>query len=192
MTELLIGMILLSMLVVMVGTLLTNVTRMQHRVIDLTELNSLIDNVTNPLIRELSNAAAELRFCDPGCPCDGSTCPPDCPTTCPCNCAAWGGVNRVTFIIRGLGPVTYSVNNEGVMFRTCDSPDCPIVDCIGHPVLSKEYYKFRSVNFVVEEATVGTGTSYVLTVTITADEEGGRELIVRDYAVKPFVLNQYH
>jgi hypothetical protein len=187
-----VGLVVLSLLIVAVGALMTNVTSMQRKAIELTELNTLVDNVSNPIIKDLSNIASgsPVLFCDAACTCNGA-CPVGCASPCPCNCAFWGnGVNRVTIRVSGVGAITYSVDADGVLFKSCNSTECPIVNCAGHAVYQKDYYKSRSINFALEDAP-GTGTAYVLTVTLTDDRRGGDELLSRSFASRPLSLNQY-
>ncbi|MCL2696984.1 MAG: hypothetical protein FWE74_02745 [Oscillospiraceae bacterium] len=199
-TELVIGMALLSIFVITVGGLLTNVTRLQNRVIDLTELNSLVDNISNKIIRDLTNAVIPLELCNFAvCKCD-ENCDPNNPNPdercsdgdCDFNCA--GGKNRFALVLSSEGSVVYSVDNSvenrGALFRSCNTDSCPIAGCLGHPVLHKDFYKFKSVNFVLEPAATGTGTAYVLTISITEDSDG-RILTSREYAIRPIALNQY-
>jgi prepilin-type N-terminal cleavage/methylation domain-containing protein len=202
-TEVLIGMFLLSLLALAVGALLIQVTRLQHGAIELAELNSLIDNVSTPVIRELANVSVEINFCDDDCDCD-ETCDPAVPdpahtALCDCECEFWGnGENRFTMFIRGLGSVVYSivdiggVNDEAhVLFRNCgESSLCPIIDCDGHPVLQRDFYKNRTPSFELREvATGGGGVGYILSVEIRSEITGST--IIREYAVSPLALNQY-
>jgi hypothetical protein len=222
-TELIVGMILLSIFVLTVGALLTNVTRLQRRVIEMTELSALLDSVANPIVRELTNASHSppvilgedpdgLVFCDidedsPGfCGCDLDCtnevdgCSSD---DCPFNCAG-SGENRFTMHI-GARRVTYTVDDEGILMRSCDSRSCidnceafgcTDDDCDGHPdcffrehaVFSKEFYKFRSISFVLEPAPV-TGHAYILTITITNDQRNDEILTSRNYAIRPLAMN---
>ncbi|MDR2559710.1 MAG: hypothetical protein LBC86_09260 [Oscillospiraceae bacterium] len=174
-TELIIGMALLSIFVLTIGALLTNVTRLQNRVIEMTELNALIDNISNPVVREVSNATHAIAFCTLE-SCDNTSCAGD-------------GINRFTVVIGGIGSVVYSIDDEGALFRSCDSPQCDILDCPGHQVLHKDSYKFRSVNFTLAPATIGTGTAYILTITLTCDRNNDSILSTREYAIRPFAPN---
>ncbi|MCL2638301.1 MAG: hypothetical protein FWD48_08000 [Oscillospiraceae bacterium] len=207
-TELIIGMALLSIFVVTVGGLLTNVTRLQTRIIDLTELSTLSDTLSNSIVKELNNAFAPIGFCNYdsatanfcGCTtgCDPSDITVGCLSAMPCPVSCAGdGADRFTVLISGIGNVEYSVDADGALFKSCDSPQCialGILDCPGHPVLAIEYYKSRRMTFTLEPATVGTGVAYLLTVTLTTNEDDPaerRELTTRQYAVRPFTLNQF-
>lgn len=232
-TELLVGMVLLSIFILTVGALLTNVTRLQRRVIEMTELNALVDNVSNPIIRELTNTSALLVFCDDDCECNAGCVPAspgvarDCAVTpvsdCPCACRRWGdGNDRFTMFVHGQhGSVTYSISDDGVLVRSCNSPQCAEVcdpltcdppcdcavfdpactlvhDCPGHncvigehPVLSKAFYKGRSASFELVRLPPPV-TGVAYILTVTIIlDENGAELTMRDYAVRPLSLNQY-
>jgi hypothetical protein len=199
-SELMVGLVVLSILILMVGALMTNVTGMQRRAIELTELNTLVDNVSNPIVKDLTNiaAGAPVVFCNFAiCQCTDDCTADVCDSAiiCPFNCVGVG-INRVTINISGLGSVTYSIDDEGVLFKSCISPECPDFDpnpalnCNGHAVYQKDYYKNRSILFTVEDAP-GTGVAYILTVILTDDRRGGIELLSRQYATRPMSLNQY-
>ena len=81
----------------------------------------------------------------------------------------------ITVTIDDPGDVLYTIG-DGVLLKN------------GEPVLKKNFYKGKSVSFIcAREGT--TDKSYRLTVIITSDRDG--EMIRRDYAVRPLVLNPY-
>jgi type II secretory pathway pseudopilin PulG len=74
---------------------------------------------------------------------------------------------------------TYSVDGEGVLLRSSDG-GVPV------PVLSKDFYKRKSVTFSYAVDT-SNGIAYDITVEIWSDQFD-RILAERTYAVKPIVL----
>jgi len=84
--------------------------------------------------------------------------------------------NDITITIDGQDDIIYSRGSDGTLLKN------------GVSVLSKNYYKKKSVDFDLAQAP-GTGEAYILTVTVTSDGGGGS--ISRNYAVTPLILNQY-
>lgn len=88
-------------------------------------------------------------------------------------------VNEIKIIGSNLGIITYKIDTNGVLLKNDIS------------VLSKTYYKNKSVSFSCALSSIGAEKAYILTVTVLSDKEG--KMISRDYAVRPLAIleNQY-
>jgi prepilin-type N-terminal cleavage/methylation domain-containing protein len=203
-SELLVGMFILAILLSAIYALFSQVTRSQKDIIDMSELNSLLDNVSNPIISDLSNAY-EVLFCNPACTCDESCDPDDpaavaaCTSVCNCRCVIWGrNIDKLTMRLGGVGNIVYYIGADGSLFKNCISPLCPVADCEGHAVLHKDFYKRRSVSFLINPATDPFGTpynpqgSFTLVIIITSDSDDS-DWIRREYSIRPLTIesNQY-
>lgn len=148
--ELIVGMMMFAILTAAVSAVLVPMLRVYARANEFAECNTLLDNVANQIIKDLSNATKELDL----------------------------SADETILITIELDEIIYTVDNSnGVLLKN------------GIPVLSKSYYKNKSVNFSCVSISSSAGTAYMLTVIISSDENG--EMIRRDYAVKPLALNQY-
>lgn len=104
-------------------------------------------------------------------------------------------LSNATVVIAGLDddddvltdelPIT--IDTDDVTYTI--EADTGILQKNGIPVLSKTYYKGKSVSFTCKLVAGDPGTAYTLTVIVLSDRDG--EMICRDYDVKPLVLNQY-
>lgn len=89
--------------------------------------------------------------------------------------------NEISITIDNPDDVQYSIDsNSGVLLKN------------GTPVLSKDYYKNKSVSFSCRPVESDSETAYMLTVNILSDRDGGNNVMIsREYAVRPLALNQY-
>jgi hypothetical protein len=202
MIELIVGMTIFFILVLTVNGIFMSMSRMQNRVIELSEMNGLLDNVANPIVSDLLNASGNIstfqenhliipqgnitysvHYCDtcPGChDCITAGCadPDSCALVCDPSCLPACAVPCDPEVV-------------GVLLRNCNSPACPS-PCSGHPVLPAGFYKGKQVRFILEQllpADVPVGvTAYRLTVRIQKD---GVDVAVREYDVRPLRLNQH-
>ncbi|MCL2095730.1 MAG: hypothetical protein FWH10_02365 [Oscillospiraceae bacterium] len=87
------------------------------------------------------------------------------------------------FIISGAhdlpGLLSFDVNPDGILTKN------------GEPVLSKAFYKNKSVKINYSPDLTEISTEYILTVRIFSDRDNG-EMISREYYIKPFMLNKYN
>jgi len=214
-TELLIGMGMFALFLTAISLLFTNLTQSRDTIIERSELNSLLDNLSAPIIRDLSNATAPINFntcscvtppcsepltCDPTDPdCEivfGCAC--DCHIPVTCTCVNLNGINHIIIPQGGSVSADYSVDaTQGVLVRNCHSVECPLTGLHFHPVLQKSYYKNKSIFFTLTPQPSASGISYTLTLIIYNDRDGAPsdrfddEIIRREYAVRPLKLNQF-
>lgn len=91
-----------------------------------------------------------------------------------------GKENDVCLTIEETNDIRYTVDAlDGVLLKN---------DSI---VYSKPFYKEKSLSFILNAESGAAGVAYILTVRILSDQDGGGEMISRDYAVRPLALNQY-
>jgi type II secretory pathway component PulJ len=177
--ELIVGLFLFAVVTTSVAAIVAPILRAHAHASDLAEVNTLLDNLANIIISDLSSATDALVI-------SGDDDDDD-------------DENRYEVLIRiDNTNVIYTVEDDennpnfGALLRSV-SVNAP--DPVFHPVLPKIFYKRKSVSFVVNDApTTVNGEAYTLTVTILSDRTGSemisREMISREYAVRPLALNQ--
>ncbi|MCL1822787.1 MAG: hypothetical protein FWG44_01160 [Oscillospiraceae bacterium] len=159
--ELLTGIAMLSFLMIMITSILMPTSRVQSRVIDLAEMNTLLDNVSNPIIKDLSSATSVV----PG--------------------SMIFGADDLVRIPIGNTWVEYTVDPaSGILMRETNRDGG-----VSRFVLSPAYYRNKSITFAVTDAGLTSGTGFILTVIILSDT--GEELADRSYAIKPLAVNSY-
>ncbi|MCL2086044.1 MAG: hypothetical protein FWH05_00420 [Oscillospiraceae bacterium] len=175
--ELIVGTALLTIVMLMISMIFTHASRSQQMIVEMAELGAMIDDVSNPLIRDLTSASVPLRFDASDC-IHIPVCNPDNPTTCWAN-----GVSKVAI----PQPASVYAIEDGLLVRTCTSLACPLTGDHTHTVFPSEFYKNKNVNFTCEPT--GTiGNAYLLTVVI-AQNDTDTELLRREYVVRPLRVN---
>jgi hypothetical protein len=201
-TELLVGIGMLALFLSAISLLFSGLNRSRDAVIELAELNTLLDNISAPIIRDLTNTATRLNFCDePACkPAD-----PNCEAVNSCICVCHSNpltVDEISIPLGGIS-IVYTIcddaacacGGENILVLDCRSVECNVVlpcneaacqaltvcniancgcDCHNHhhPVLQKAFYKGKSVSFTVAPAPAASGVTYILTVTVYRDVDG--------------------
>ena len=148
--ELIVGMVLFTIITTSITAVMVPMLRNYAKANELAECNTLLDNVANQIISDISVATAPVAHTE--------------------------FADIISITVDSPGDVTYTVI-DGLLQKN------------GAPVLAKSYYKNKSVSFSCKPAASAEGTAYILTVIIISDTDG--EMIRRDYAVRPLVLNQY-
>lgn len=154
--ELIVGVMIFTVITTIASAVLAQMVRVYSQSNELAELNTLLDNVANHIVSDISNATTPL--------------------------VNIGIDNEITVVI-DTNTITYTVAGDGTLLRSAGGA-API------PILPKTFYKNKSVGFVLNLSPSGTGTAYMLTVTIHSDHNGS-PIISRDYAIRPLALNQY-
>jgi len=161
--ELIVGIMLFAVVATAVSTILAPLMKVYTKANELAECNTLLDNVANQIISDLSGATDKIRDEDLNREVSGEN-----PNS----------VLRIT--TDAPDDVRYTIDgSDGVLLKN------------GVSVLSKPFYKGKSVGIICNKAPVKTGEAYILTVILLSDKDG--EMLRRDYAVRPLALpsNQY-
>jgi hypothetical protein len=218
-TELLVGMGMFALFLSAISLLFSGLNRSRDTIIELAELNTLLDNVSAPIIRDITNATRELfagcgcvpedcdiLFCELDPTCDGTGCACICHDDCG-HPPPSTGIDEISIPLGAGGiSIVYSIcidaacacGGENILVLDCRSVECTIAGDHHHPVLQKAFYKGKSVSFIVEEAPAASGVTYILTIIIYRDVNGipspifNNEVIRRDYAIRPLSLNQFN
>ena len=150
--EMIVSMVLFVIVAATVSAILVPMLKVYAKANEFAECNTLLDNIANQIISDLSDATVELEDLGAG--------------------------NEISITIDNPEDVKYSVDSDsGVLLKN------------DIPVLTKTYYKNKSVSFVCNSASTDSGTAYTLTVIILSDRHG--EMMRRKYVVRPLALNQY-
>ncbi|MCL2108553.1 MAG: prepilin-type N-terminal cleavage/methylation domain-containing protein [Oscillospiraceae bacterium] len=131
--ELLVGIALLALLMSSVGFIIVPLFRVSHDVSDLAELNTLLDNISRVVVRDLSAATSSptgaapapliCNNCSNPDPCGCGTPDPVCSAcvSSPCTCPGGAAIN--------IGLVTYTT--APCACTTCGGGDPTCLDCLG-------------------------------------------------------------
>ena len=152
--ELVIAMILFVMLTIAVSAVFAPMMRAYAKANEIAECNTLLDNIANQMISDMSEVTKPLE--------DNNSLP----------------VDDILLIDIDNVKVDYSIDSDGIVLKN------------GAAVLSKNFYKDKSIKFSCSAADELDGKAYILTVAIFSDENN-EQIASRDYAVKPLFLNQY-
>jgi hypothetical protein len=136
-TELLIGMGMFALFLSAISLLFSGLNRSRDTIIELAELNTLLDNVSAPIIRDITNATSPL-FGGCVCVCSASACDPNdpdcgftlsCSCTChttTCTCVISTGIDEISIPLGGGGVfIVYTIDPvEGILMQRCRSVEC--------------------------------------------------------------------
>jgi prepilin-type N-terminal cleavage/methylation domain-containing protein len=220
-TELLVGIAVFSILMLTVTTVFMQMVRLQQRAVAMSELNTLVDNVANPIISDLLGST---HVCNVACPVAIPPCnnfDPDiihmtvsrmsvryristgCATTCICCNGSCGFVPCDSSC--GVNPCDFScgaVPCNGACGATGFHPPAGILLRNGRAVLADDFYKGRNVALAFGIICEAEGASCVCidsnrhevaySLTVTiTDAQTGADITSRTYSVRPLMLNPY-
>ena len=165
--ELIIGMMVLSIIIAMLGTTLAPMMQFQRRANELAEQNTLLDNLANHIIYDLSMTLEEINPLPP-------------PLT-------PGGAGALTIPVgeRNGGDIIYTIPANGILMRQQFTHDDGTP--INNPLLPRQFYRGLTVHELqLVSENVGGGTIYRLTLTLR--NENANTDFQRTYAIRPLAL----
>jgi len=171
--ELIVGILMFTIISIAISMLLAPILSAYSRANDFAEYNTLLDNIANQIINELSQSTSDPVF-TPGAS------------------GQWAENNDGVFltITTNSNIVRYAVVGGALERADRLNPDgTPDL----HEVFSEDFYKRKDVSFMWTETAVNPDfpnfTSYRLIVRLTERGPAGFQ-IQREYAVRPLMLNQ--
>lgn len=166
-TELLVGMLIAALLMASISAVLVPTLKIYKTANDLAEMNTLLDNLANQITSDFS-IAKTVNFTDTG--------------------EAWIAVITKT----NDSYITYSVNDDGILCR--DATPVLAEGFYKNKEVSVEYYNGEDYDGLTEldSSSLNPVGAKEFIIRIILSEKGGSEMIRRDYAVKPIMLNQYN
>jgi len=163
--ELIVGMLMFSIIAVAVSMTLAPTLFAYMRANDFAEYNSLIDNIANQIISDMSQStvappAAELDL--------------------------WvENEARGITITMNTRIVRYTIDNGALMKESSGTVS---------PVFSDDFYKRKNVSFMLtipDSINTDEMTAYILTVRLREDSDPASAFeLSREYAIRPLMLNQ--
>lgn len=209
-TELLVSIAMLSLLMLGISNAFLPMTRLQRNVLDFAEVNTLLDNIANPIIRDLSASAKppvpicgvcvnclnidcedpgpcgepipECNICDgiPNIACFKKPCA-DCPVCEASVCSLVTGIpNYLVLTINSRRDIIYRVDGNGMLQRSFRGNE--------NPVYPANFYGEKRISFEWRAVPNPNLNAYILTITVF--DRNDRVLGDRIYAINPLVLNQ--
>jgi len=186
--ELIVGIVMFGVITVAISTMLAPMLFSFMSANDFAEYNSLLDNLANQMINDLSQAT-------------------EAPVFVPSTASADGWAEDETGLPDGAGLtiktrnriVRYRVNDAGVLQRAGvievfdDDDGRRVTEVVWFEVFDADIYKRKAVSFMLTLDDESDFTSYILTIRIASTHDvpsaGGNFELQRDYAVRPLMLN---
>jgi len=184
--ELIVGIIMFAVISLAISTLLSPMLMAFMGANDFAEYNSLLDNIANQIISDLSQSTTDPDFVASG----GDNWLTDANGSLTITTSA----RIITYTVRNTAPGTGGVLQREGAREVLNADNELVFETFFFDVFSEDFYKHKAVSIMLKpEGGTGT-TAFVLTVRLTSTANlasaGGNFELQRDYAVRPLMLNQ--
>ena len=160
--EVIVGIVMFAIISLAISMVLAPTLFAYMRANDFAEYNTLLDNLANQILSDLSQSTETPVFIEDDWDSDVS-------------------ITQNTRVINYTVADAGDLRNTMILFRQVGNAE-------PSPVFSEDFYKRKNVSFKIETNETEAAVVYLLTVRLQS--QSGNLEIEREYAVRPLVLNQ--